>query len=81
MMTALCAARNILGAHHDLWAINTEPEYHEEQQQAQQEPAKEPKRPAYAEPPRIDVAGRERVTSAVQDYGIRLRTVSVEEDH
>ena len=30
MMTALCAARNIMGANHDLWAINTEAEYHEE---------------------------------------------------
>ncbi len=30
MMTALCAARNICGAHHDLWAINSEPDYHEE---------------------------------------------------
>lgn len=30
MMTALCAARNILGAYHDLWAINTEPDYQEE---------------------------------------------------
>jgi protoporphyrinogen oxidase len=30
MMTALCAARNICGANHDLWAINTEPDYHEE---------------------------------------------------
>ena len=33
MMTALCAARNIMGAKHDLWAINTEPEYHEEKQE------------------------------------------------
>lgn len=33
MMTALGAARNIMGAHHDLWAINTEPEYHEEKQE------------------------------------------------
>jgi hypothetical protein len=31
MMTGLCAARNILGAEHDLWAINTEPDYQEEQ--------------------------------------------------
>lgn len=31
MMTALYAARNILGANHDLWAVNTEPEYHEQQ--------------------------------------------------
>jgi protoporphyrinogen oxidase len=30
MMTALCAARNICGANYDLWAINTEPDYHEE---------------------------------------------------
>ena len=29
MMTALGAARNILGAQHDLWAINTEPDYQE----------------------------------------------------
>jgi hypothetical protein len=29
MMTAIGAARNILGAHHDLWAINTEPDYQE----------------------------------------------------
>jgi protoporphyrinogen oxidase len=30
MMTAICAARNILGEQHDLWAINAEPDYHEE---------------------------------------------------
>lgn len=30
MMTALLAARNILGANHDLWAVNTENEYQEE---------------------------------------------------
>jgi protoporphyrinogen oxidase len=30
MMTALCAARNIMGASHDLWAINAEPDYQEE---------------------------------------------------
>ncbi len=51
MMTALCAARNILGANHDLWAINTEPEYHEEKQEAPKELAEpERRRPAYAEP-------------------------------
>ena len=31
MVTALCAARNILGAHHDIWAINTEPDDQEEE--------------------------------------------------
>jgi protoporphyrinogen oxidase len=51
MMTALCAARNILGAQHDLWSINTEPDYHEEKAV---EPAREPRRPAYAEPPVIE---------------------------
>ncbi|MBZ5515431.1 MAG: hypothetical protein LAN62_11460 [Acidobacteriia bacterium] len=30
MMTGLCAARNILGAEHDLWAINTGADYQEE---------------------------------------------------
>ena len=30
MMTSLCAARNISGEAHDLWAINIEPDYHEE---------------------------------------------------
>jgi protoporphyrinogen oxidase len=30
MMTALCAAQNICGAEHDIWAINSEPDYHEE---------------------------------------------------
>jgi protoporphyrinogen oxidase len=53
MMTALCAARNILGASHDLWAINTEPDYHEEKEEKEQVREAEPKRPAYAEPPRI----------------------------
>jgi protoporphyrinogen oxidase len=30
MMTALCAAQNVCGASHDIWAINSEPDYHEE---------------------------------------------------
>src|SRR5262249_45279771 len=55
MMTALCAARNIVGAHHDLWAINTEPEYQEEKKEAS---ADEGQRPAYAEPLRIGVHSR-----------------------
>jgi hypothetical protein len=54
MMTALCAARNILGENHDLWAINTEPEYGEEKRET---PTKqtdaELRRPAYAEPQRL----------------------------
>jgi protoporphyrinogen oxidase len=37
MMTALCAARNICGANYDLWAINTEPDYHEEAREDSQE--------------------------------------------
>lgn len=53
MMTASCAVQNILGAKHDLWAINTEPEYHEEKREEQTSAEKELRRPAYAEPPRI----------------------------
>ncbi len=30
MMTALLAARNVLGGDHDLWAVNSDAEYHEE---------------------------------------------------
>ena len=50
MMTALGAARNILGAHHDLWAINTEPDYQEEKKAPT---SKELPHPAYAEPLRV----------------------------
>jgi protoporphyrinogen oxidase len=53
MMTALYAARNIMGASYDLWAVNTEPEYHEEKRVAPRKDAvdAELRRPAYAEPP------------------------------
>lgn len=30
MVTALLAAQNVLGAHHDVWAVNADDEYHEE---------------------------------------------------
>jgi protoporphyrinogen oxidase len=39
MMTAIRAAENILGANHDLWAINTEPEYHEERRETPSKPS------------------------------------------
>ena len=53
MMTALGAARNILGAHCDLWAINTEPEYQEDKKLAGGDQLP---RPAYAEPPRVQAS-------------------------
>lgn len=31
MMTAILSVDNILGAHHDVWTVNVESEYHEEQ--------------------------------------------------
>ncbi len=66
-MTAMCAARNILGAHYDLWAINTEPDYQEEKQaevdQRIKEALREPARPAYAEPPRIEKIARGATSS------------------
>jgi hypothetical protein len=34
MVTGVYAARNIMGGHHDVWAVNTEKEYHEEGQSA-----------------------------------------------
>jgi protoporphyrinogen oxidase len=51
MLTAMYAARNILGARYDLWAINSEPEYHEEKQVS---PVSKLARPRFAEPPRIN---------------------------
>ena len=75
MMTALCAARNILGAKHDLWAINTEPEYHEEKQDIPQNSiAREFKRPAYAEPSvfRNRRRAAQAVTSPISREGIEL---------
>jgi protoporphyrinogen oxidase len=61
MMTALYAARNIMGEQHDLWAVNTEADYHEEEQEKR--PA-EQRRPAYAEPPRIAPATATSSSSA-----------------
>ena len=50
MITALYAARNICGADYDLWAVNTEPDYHEENKE---EPARDARQPAYAEPAKV----------------------------
>lgn len=50
MMTAICAAENICGENYDLWAINTEPDYHEHKRP---ELAGASWRPAYAEPLRV----------------------------
>lgn len=49
MMTALCAARNICGARHDLWAINADPDYQEE---GDKQPAPEGSQPPFPEPAR-----------------------------
>ena len=32
MYTALLTVENILGAHHDVWTVNVEADYHEERQ-------------------------------------------------
>ncbi|HEV2387564.1 MAG TPA: NAD(P)/FAD-dependent oxidoreductase [Candidatus Acidoferrales bacterium] len=45
MMTAMRAVENIFGASHDLWAINSEPEYHEERREKPAEtPMPQPRR-------------------------------------
>jgi UDP-galactopyranose mutase len=38
MYTAMLSVENIFGAHHDVWSVNVEAEYHEEKQE-KQEPA------------------------------------------
>ncbi|MBV9341314.1 MAG: NAD(P)/FAD-dependent oxidoreductase [Acidobacteria bacterium] len=50
MITAVYAARNICGADYDLWAVNTEPDYHEE---SKQQEATIPHEPPYAEPTNV----------------------------
>ena len=40
MLTAMLAVENILGADHDLWAVNTEDEYHEEMPNDSADPVK-----------------------------------------
>ena len=30
MLTAMLSVENIFGAHHDIWSVNVEAEYHEE---------------------------------------------------
>ena len=32
MYTAMLSVENIFGAHHDVWSVNVEDEYHEEKQ-------------------------------------------------
>lgn len=34
MLTGIYAARNLVGEHHDVWSVNTDTEYHEEQREA-----------------------------------------------
>ena len=53
MITALYAARNICGADYDLWAVNTEPDYHEEKKDEKQDGSNPRREPAYAEPARV----------------------------
>jgi protoporphyrinogen oxidase len=38
MLTAMMAVENMLGASHDIWEVNTDFEYHEEQRVEQTEP-------------------------------------------
>lgn len=69
MMTAIYAARNIMGEKNDLWAINTEPEYHET---ASSKPLDSGattagRHPPYAEPSRIStrpLAGKSKSAGA-----------------
>ena len=49
MMTAIYAARNVMGARYDLWKVNSEAEYQEEQTESHHASG----RPAYAEPARV----------------------------
>ena len=58
MITAQCAARNILGANYDLWAINSEPDYHEEDPAEAKPPLTDAKRRRHANVGHIRVMSR-----------------------
>jgi len=49
MMTAMYAARNVMGGRYDLWSVNSEAEYQEEKTESRSTSY----RPAYAEPARV----------------------------
>ncbi len=38
MLTAMMAVDNMLGASHDIWSVNTDFDYHEEQRVTEPEP-------------------------------------------
>jgi hypothetical protein len=45
MLTAMMSVQNMRGASHDVWSVNTDYEYHEEQKIEQPAPAAAPSRP------------------------------------
>lgn len=51
MLTALLAARNILGEHHDLWTVNVERSYHENFTDAEWEKRYQPAIAGYSQLP------------------------------
>ena len=53
MLTAMLAVENIRGANHDLWAVNSDPEYHEEVSESEQ--AREDARLLASTQPRVPV--------------------------
>ena len=42
MYTAMLTVENLFGAHHDVWSVNVEEEYHEIDNSAPAEPASKP---------------------------------------
>ncbi len=81
MMTALYAARNILGENHDLWAVNTDEEYHEEAKSAPATVDAEPRRPAYAEPPRVPKSDASEIGSAKRSAATASAAATLTEPH
>ncbi|MEO7650757.1 MAG: FAD-dependent oxidoreductase, partial [Bryobacteraceae bacterium] len=41
MLTGILAAQNIFGAHHDIWSVNTDPDYHEDGMQVNEKEARD----------------------------------------
>ena len=53
MLTAMLAARNLLGEQHDIWDVNLDPEYHETLERAQPRRTPSPPRPQEGKEPEL----------------------------
>ena len=72
MLTGVYAAGNILGERHDVWSVNTEKEYHEEERVAQ------PSAGDRLVPTRVNVSGGEAIIEESEDEVIEVAFAKID---